>query len=466
MAGQKRRKLIGSLSAVAMIGVAIANAQQIRAFINWVRVGSAFNNGVVAILDQDNEDAVRYFASAITIDPTFTPAYEQRGIAYVALENYDAAIADATYVLKQSEGNDTAYLILGNAFLGLGHYSNAASYYSEALTVSSDLAEAYLGRGIAYYKQQDYWRALADFNQALEIDPTLVAAYWGRGFVYTHLMGIQKAQDDFIKVLPHLDDLITSSLEPDHESVYLGLSLARYTQTNQWQRERTLQLIEQAIQLNAEYPEAYLFRGTIYTEQGEHQRAFDDLDLALGYADNAMPGIGILFDRDESTQIIVVKGILEASQSSFELLQVGDRIVAIDGRPVRDMDFASIRQHLSGPIDTQVQLQIERDDQGELEIQVTRKIGINNTILAGVFGSRAMAHQGLGDTQQAIADCDQVRQIPSTNAFAYEACAPIRLSSGDQEGAIADYRQAITLYTMQGNDGSVERVETLLQSLE
>ena len=153
---------------------------------------------------------------------------------------------------------------------------------------------------------------------------------------------------------------------------------------------------------------------------------------------------------------------IEGTSAKLQGLQVDDQILAVDGQSIADMSLVSVFEQLAGNLNTSVQLKIYRESQGEFEIQLTRH---SQYLLATAFASRALAHYGLDNPQQAFSDCNQAKQIDPTNAFAYQFCGAIHQSSGNSQAAIADYQRALTLFTEQGDDASVERVKTLLEQL-
>ncbi len=53
-------------------------------------------------------------------------------------------------------------------------------------------------------------------------------------------------------------------------------------------------------------------------------------------------------------------------------LQIGDKIIGIDGAPVRNLDYVEVVERLRGPAGSQVQLEIVRDGRAETH-SVTRQ---------------------------------------------------------------------------------------------
>jgi tetratricopeptide (TPR) repeat protein len=88
-------------------------------------------------------DAVRAYGNAIAASDRYTPAFVNRGLAYMMLEEYDKAVAD----------------------------------FNEAIRLEPTQAEHYYKRGVAYAKLGDNEKAAASFASAIQFDDKHAAAY-------------------------------------------------------------------------------------------------------------------------------------------------------------------------------------------------------------------------------------------------------------------------------------------------
>ena len=122
--------------------------------------------------------AIEQYNEAISIDPEFTVAYFDRGIAFQRIEDYDQAIAD----------------------------------YTQAIALDPDYASSYYQRGVTYYYQGDLEKAISDLNKATELDSTYALAYAVSGQVYAELGKVELAVGNYEKAL-ELD------LPPYHKQV-------------------------------------------------------------------------------------------------------------------------------------------------------------------------------------------------------------------------------------------------------
>ncbi len=65
----------------------------------------------------------------------------------------------------------------GSEWLALGEYDKAIAHYDHAIRLDPNHADAYVARGLAYNGKGEYNEAIADCNEALRIDPKFAATY-------------------------------------------------------------------------------------------------------------------------------------------------------------------------------------------------------------------------------------------------------------------------------------------------
>ena len=103
----------------------------------------AYNN------ESDYQYQINNLTKCIRIDPEFSAAYINRGVAYEELGNYNDAISDYTRAIRIDPDYALAYINRGNAYGKLGNYNDAISDYTRAIRIDPDYAIAYKNRGIA-----------------------------------------------------------------------------------------------------------------------------------------------------------------------------------------------------------------------------------------------------------------------------------------------------------------------------
>jgi hypothetical protein len=103
--------------------------------------------------------------------------YNNRGVVYYVLGNYDQAIEDYNRAIEIKPGYAVAYNNRGNAYGSLGNYRQAIEDYNRAIEFKPGYAVAYNNRGVAYNNLGQYQQALEDFNRAIRINPAYFKAY-------------------------------------------------------------------------------------------------------------------------------------------------------------------------------------------------------------------------------------------------------------------------------------------------
>lgn len=193
-----------------------------------------WNTAGLVKLDEGNYlGAIADFNEAIYLRPRYADAFNNRGIAYYYLYEYDLAIADYTQAIELDSYMAEAYRNRGLVYYDRAEYTQALADFNEALRIDSDYADAYNGRASVYYVQGKYTLALADYTEAIRAAPDFAQAYSNRGLTYNELEQYEQAIADFNRSIelnnPELD---TPYLNRGYAYKQLGLyeqAIADYT---------------------------------------------------------------------------------------------------------------------------------------------------------------------------------------------------------------------------------------------
>src|SRR5271169_414860 len=121
-----------------------------------------FEKGRRAYIEKNWDVVIFAFDKAILLNPNYTEAYFNRGVAYGKLGNNKQAIAD----------------------------------YNKAIDLNPKDAEAYDNRGATYSDLGNNNQAIADYNKAIDLDPNNANAYYNRGNDYSDLGNNKQAMAD------------------------------------------------------------------------------------------------------------------------------------------------------------------------------------------------------------------------------------------------------------------------------
>lgn len=210
------------------------------------------------------EESIQDYDHVLEVNPSFIEAYNNRGIAYMFMQNYQFAIQDFDQALKLNPDYAAAYVNRGSTYDSLGDYQRAIQDYDQAIELDPNYVAAYINRGSAYGIHGDYERAKQDFDQAIELDPNGAFAYVGSGLVYYSLENYQQAIYDFDRAI---------ELDPNYAVAYINRG-STYVALEDYQH--AVEDFDQAIKLNPNYAEAYYNRGVVYKALGKTVEAESD----------------------------------------------------------------------------------------------------------------------------------------------------------------------------------------------
>lgn len=129
----------------------------------------------------DYQKAIEDFDTALKINPSFFYTYVNRGIVYGKVGKFNEAIADFDSALRLKPDYGEAYYYRAIADFNLNAIDNAIYDLTQAIKFSQGYVDAYNKRGQAYIAVGNYALAIEDFRTALSLDPENGALYYNLG---------------------------------------------------------------------------------------------------------------------------------------------------------------------------------------------------------------------------------------------------------------------------------------------
>lgn len=127
-------------------------------------------------------------------------AYLDRGNSYYRSGKYQRAIKDYNQAIHLDPKFTKAYYNRGLAYgQGKGQFDKAISDYTKAIELDPKDAMAYNNRGVTYKHIGQYDKAIDDYTKAIEINPKYALAYYSRGLIYQDKGEYDKAWEDVHK---------------------------------------------------------------------------------------------------------------------------------------------------------------------------------------------------------------------------------------------------------------------------
>jgi tetratricopeptide (TPR) repeat protein len=128
--------------------------------------------GVYEFQTGNYSNALKIINQAIEIKPNYYEALVIRAsLIYPLLNNYQGIIEDWTKVITINPTNSEAYNNRGFAFSRIGGHFEAVKDYTRALMIDidSDNPDFYNNRAWLFIKLDDYYGALEDFKKAAQL---------------------------------------------------------------------------------------------------------------------------------------------------------------------------------------------------------------------------------------------------------------------------------------------------------
>lgn len=150
-------------------------------------------------IQKDFEESIEIYTSIIHENFRVDEAYNNRGIARLALGDLLGAIEDYNRSININANNIQPYINRGSAYLTLGKLQEALVDFERVVKLDPNSAQSYFNRGLVKQKQQRFQEALADFDIALKQDPEHIYSWFHKGWLYSFLYGHFIAMECFEK---------------------------------------------------------------------------------------------------------------------------------------------------------------------------------------------------------------------------------------------------------------------------
>lgn len=200
-----------------------------------VRVQRFLMRGNEMVKRNSPEQAERFFREALALDSCFADAWNN----------------------------------LGTLQFNSGNQAEAMESYSRALMCRPDFVDALLNRANVGYEMGDWTRALDDLAKAQTLKPDTTVIPHLRGLIYTAIRDYAKAKREFRGLLER---------DEKDADAWVNLGTVLYYEG---QLDSARQVIETAVGLAPNEPNAYNALALISTDQGQYDRAMDYIGKAL-----------------------------------------------------------------------------------------------------------------------------------------------------------------------------------------
>jgi len=200
--------------------------------------------------------------------------YVERGIAYMALQDFDRAIGDFTQAIKLDPKNVKAFANRGAAHSARQEWDGAIQDFGQVIALDRS-AHAYADRAGMYLLAGQADRAIQDFSEAIKMDPGFVDAILTRGLTLASVKRCADAIPDFTRVI---------ELKPDESKAYLERGICEEMGSHD---DLALQDLSAHLSIDARSFTGLEHRAGVLFRLGQLDRAFEDYKRALELTPNS-----------------------------------------------------------------------------------------------------------------------------------------------------------------------------------
>ena len=289
-----------------------------------------------------NSPELKAVNSAILKDPGNAALYNKRALVYLDIKQLDEAVFDAKRAIRLDSTNGSYYLTLvdvyfsqnntrlakelleiiekkfpenvegllklGELYFLVRQYQKGIDYVNKALKVDEHLAKAYYLKGSIYKESGDTARAISSLETAVDQDNSFEDAFFDLGVIYAArknplaleyynsalrinpsglnvLYARAKLLQDLGKVdeaIKEYEDMIKKNKTCDQCLYNLG---AIYLELKN-EPGKAIDYFSRAIEINANYADAYFARGYAYARLNNKKNAKADYETCLGLFPN------------------------------------------------------------------------------------------------------------------------------------------------------------------------------------
>jgi len=170
------------------------------------------------VLSQTNRhhDAIDLIRQALAINPEYTEAYNNLGMALQATKQLDSAIDSYLCSLKLDPHFISGHYNLGNTYKERDRFDEAIDSYCKTLALNPRHLSAYINLGIVYREQGKFTEAINCYQRALELDPNFADTHNNLGNVY-------REQEKFVEAINCYQRAL--ELDPNSGTIHNSLGI-------------------------------------------------------------------------------------------------------------------------------------------------------------------------------------------------------------------------------------------------
>jgi tetratricopeptide (TPR) repeat protein/serine/threonine protein kinase len=365
------------------------------------------NRGIAYSKLRQYDKAIADHSKAIELKADYTDTWCNRGSAYRESRQYDKAIADFCRAIELKPDFAAGWFGRGAVHADMGQRDKAIADYSRAIELKPDYAPGWYMRGSVHADMGQYDKALGDFSKAIELEPDEAKAWYNRGRFYANLDQFDKAVADYTKAI---------ELKPDYAWAWNNRANA-YAKLRQ--EDKALADYTRAIELRSDHFHAWFNRGRSYDSLGQPEKAIADytkaIELKLDFSE-ALFRRGMAYAKLHQDD----KAIADYTRV------IGLKPDEVEALVNRGAAYADLRQYDKAVADYSRAIELKPD-------------------LAVAWCNRGNANSNLRKHDQAMSDYSRAIELKPEYVEAWYNRGRARSALRHYDEAVADYSRAIEL---------------------
>lgn len=162
-------------------------------------INAYVNMSYIAYERDDYLQSMKYAEEALKVNPKLLQALSNRAVAYVMLNQVDAARADYDTIMRFYPLSGYAQVGLSSIYIREGNFDEAIHLCSDVINVKGMRIYALNSRAYAHALKGNFDLSLRDANQGISENPTFFYLYSTRGQTYFLMGRYREALADFEK---------------------------------------------------------------------------------------------------------------------------------------------------------------------------------------------------------------------------------------------------------------------------
>jgi tetratricopeptide (TPR) repeat protein len=154
-----------------------------------------------------------YYAQAVTLSPRNAALYNEWGLVYYTLGDYDTALAKYQESLALDQEFAQTYLLIGDAYLTQQQWVEAVGIYEQAVTLEGETVQAWSALAYAQSKAGDFAEAISANLQVLTYAPDDYVTLKNLAILYRETAQPQAAIDAAARALAVAPDADKAAIE-------------------------------------------------------------------------------------------------------------------------------------------------------------------------------------------------------------------------------------------------------------